>query len=121
MRTIGLRCEPNAFTWAVSEGSTEAPVLVAIERVQIPATYTFAQGANFLRMRLKQRLEEHHVTVAGLRTPEAVPRTTEALRERLRLEGVLLAACADAGLEVEQGPFGDVKSPSGSEIRQTSS
>jgi hypothetical protein len=105
MRVIGLRSDPRGFTWAISEGSLQAPVLVAADYVQAPSTFSFAEGANFLRMRLRQLVSEHHVTVAGLRTPETVPRATESFRERLRIEGALLAACAEAGLSVTQGPL----------------
>jgi hypothetical protein len=105
MRVIGIRAEPNAFLWAVSEGTLQTPILVSADRVACPTTFPFAKGANFLRSRLIQIIAENHVTSAGVRTPETMPRSTEALRQRLRIEGALLVACGEVDLEVTQGPL----------------
>jgi len=110
MRTLGLRAEPEAFSWAVSEGSLQVPILVASDRVQAPANFSFAEEVNFLRSRLLQIAKQYLVSEAGLRTPESVPRTTESLRQRLRVEGALLAACCEAGLKTSQGPLATLSS-----------
>jgi len=103
MRSIGIRAEPRSFYWAVTEGDLEVPILLAVGRVEAPEAYSFPNAANFLRLRLQQLLREHSVDVAGLRTPEMMRSTTESIRERIRIEGTLLATCAEAGIEVTQG------------------
>jgi hypothetical protein len=110
MRVIGLRAEARAFHWAVTEGSQEAPVLVVADFVRAPKTYDFATGANHLRARFLQIAREQRVDAVGLRTPERLRSVTESIRERFRIEGVLLAASADAALPVTQGPLATVSS-----------
>ena len=105
MRVLGIRCESSAITCAVLEGNLEAPVLVCIEQAKMPTTYDFAKGANFLRMRLTAILAANMVIKVGVRTPESVRQLTESFRERLRVEGVMLAACAETGVTVTQGPL----------------
>ena len=105
MRIIGLRAEPRGFTWAVLEGTQEVPILVKVAHVEAPATFSFPQSANFLRMQLLQLVSEHKPEAGGLKTPEMTRGQTEAARERLRVEGVLLAACTEGGLKVTQGPL----------------
>lgn len=110
MRTIGLRAEPNAFSWAVAEGTLQIPVLVASDRIQVPANYAIAEGLLFLRERLLPVLDQYKVTVAGLRTPEGLVKANESIRARLRVEGVLLSSCSEKGLETTQGPLATLSS-----------
>jgi hypothetical protein len=105
MYTIGLRAEPRAFNWAVAEGSLEVPVLVASDRIEVPANYLISAGLFFIRGRLQYVLDQHRATHAGIRTPEGMVKGNESLRERLRVEGVLLATCSEAGVETTQGPL----------------
>jgi len=102
MRAIGLRADPRGFHWAATEGSLEAPILLACGHIEAPRGYAFPEAVNFLRLRLIQLLTDHQVEIAGLRTPEMMGRMNESLRERIRIEGALLAACADAGVAVTQ-------------------
>lgn len=110
MRAIGLRAESRAFHWAVTEGTQEEPILVATGFVQAPKTFDFASGANLLRSQLLQIVRDQKPTAAGLRTPERLRALTESIRERFRLEGVLLSACAEAALSVTQGPLATLSS-----------
>jgi hypothetical protein len=103
MRSIGLRAEPEGFNWAVCEGSLEVPVLVASDRVAAPANYSTADALNFFRTRVLQLVDQHHPTLAGLRTPETIARANESAKKRLRVEGVLLAASAEAGIKTVSG------------------
>jgi hypothetical protein len=110
MRTIGLRAEPRAFNWAVAEGSLQIPVLVKSNRTEVPANYGTADGLFFLRQRLQGILTEYRATHSGLRTPEGMARNSESLRARLRVEGILLSTCSEAGLETTQGPLATLSS-----------
>jgi len=104
MKTIGLRAEPDAFNWAVSEGTQEIPILIAVERVAAPSGYLEPEMLNHFRNRLLHILQTHSPEHAGLRTPESVARAGgEPARKRLRLEGVLLAASSESGLSVTLG------------------
>jgi hypothetical protein len=102
MQSIGLRADPNGFYWAATEGSLEVPILMASGHVEAPRGYDFPVAANFLRLRLHQLLVDHRIDIAGLRTPEMMGRMSESLRERIRIEGALLAACGEASIAVTQ-------------------
>jgi hypothetical protein len=101
MKVLGLRAEPNGFNWAVCDGTKEVPVLLAVERVATPRDYDEPEGLSDLGARLRAILTSYSPAVVGLRTPEAAsPGTGDPARKRLRVEGVILATCAEAHLTI---------------------
>jgi hypothetical protein len=104
VKVIGMRAEPDAFNWAVSEGTQEVPILIAVERVAAPSGYLEPEMLSHFRNRLLHIIQTHNPERAGLRTPESIARAGgESARRRLRLEGVLLAASSESGLSVTLG------------------
>jgi hypothetical protein len=115
MRVLGLRAEPEAFNWAISEGTIEAPILVAVDRVAGPRGYSDPELLNHLRARLLLITKQHKPDSAGLRTPEPIARGGgEPAKKRLRVEGVLLAVCGELGLNVTLGAIVTINSLLGS-------
>jgi hypothetical protein len=115
VRIAGFRAEPDAFNWAIVEGSLEAPVLVAVERVEGPKGYTDSEMLSHFRTRLLHVIRTHSPVAAGLRTPEPIARGGgESAKRRLRVEGVLLAVCGESGLEVTLGALVTINSRLGS-------
>jgi hypothetical protein len=115
IRALGLRAEPDAFNWAVTEGILEAPILIAAEKVAAPNGYLDPEILSFVRTRLLHIIQTRTPDLVGLRTPEHVARGAgESSRRRLRLEGVLLATCGEAALAVTVGALVTVNSLLGS-------
>ena len=110
MRTLGLRADASGFTWAVAEGSIQVPVLHASGYFKIPANFSVSAGLNHLRLGVLQLIDQYKATIAGVRTPEQLARSNESSRTRLRIEGVILAACAEKGLETIQGALSTLSS-----------
>jgi hypothetical protein len=109
MKAIGLRAEPDAFNWAVVEGTLEAPVLLAVERVAAPSGYSDPEMLNYFRERLLHIIQTHAPKIVGLRTPETISRGSgESARKRLRLEGVLLGVSGECTLPATIGALSTV-------------
>jgi hypothetical protein len=115
MRVLGLRAEPDAFNWAISEGTLEAPVVVAVDRVAGPRGYSDPEVLNHFRARLLHIAKQHSPVAVGLRTPEPVARGGgDSAKCRLRVEGVLLAVSGELGLQVTLGALVTINSLLGS-------
>lgn len=99
-RAVGFRVEPNSVHWAVTEGTSEAPVLLADDRFAAPATFSEAQALSWYRERVLLLLKQYEPAGAGIKYTEqaARARAGDSSRTRSRIEGVILEALHSAGL-----------------------
>jgi hypothetical protein len=96
---LGIRAEPVALHWAVVDGSTEYPVLIACGTVQCPKTFEEAGALGWLRKQILSLINEYTIAVVGLRTMEPIARGAgqESARRRARMEGVIMESTDSAG------------------------
>ena len=104
-RSLGIRVEPTGLNWAIVEGDQGSPILVASGDATAPSTYDEAQSLSWYRGRILHILELQKPTIVGVRYPEPTGRSggTDAMRRRVRIEGVALEACDSVGLPVCTG------------------
>jgi len=107
MRTLGIRAEPGAINWAVTEGSVEAPVLVAAETAEAPASYDEGQALSWYRDRINFIIDQYQPHTLAIRYAEPIgkSRGTDAAHQRSRLEGVILEAGCAKNLRIVTGPL----------------
>lgn len=94
MRVIGFRAEPGGVNWAIVEGTTEQPILVAADRSAAPVIYKEAEALAWYRQHVLDLFDRYDPKAAAVRYAEPTARGagTEAAKRRSRLEGVLLEA-----------------------------
>src|SRR4029077_10360829 len=91
-RVLGIRAVPEGFYWAVVEGTTEAPIHIASDRVVFPTSYEEPAALSWCRDRLRHLIESYEPGCVAVRLPEAFAKSTgtDSARRRNRVEGVLL-------------------------------
>jgi hypothetical protein len=109
-RAIGFRVEPSLVHWAVVEGTSEAPILVAADKLTSPATFDEPQALTFYRERVSLLLAQHLPDVVAVRYAETFGR--QSVREsdfrRCRIEGVILEASDSKGLKIMTGALASI-------------
>ena len=112
MRSIGLRAEPTAVFWAVVEGTRASPILIEHDKITVPSAYqSIADQFTYVRQRLIDEIERNHVESGAIRFPEYSRRNAGSKSDdtRLRMEGVLIEACAAANIPLGvAGPLGTI-------------
>jgi hypothetical protein len=116
MRAIGLRAEPTKLHWAVVEGQSSAPVLVAHDKAAPPVHASEAAQLSWYRDRLRLLVETHDVEIVGVRFAETFGRMgkLEPALRRSRIEGVLLEAAHSCQKRVIAGALQTISSKLGS-------
>jgi hypothetical protein len=101
-RVLGIRAVPEGFYWAVVEGSADAPIRSASDRVIFPASYTEPAALSWCRERLHHLIDSYKPLLVAVRFPEAFAKaaSTDSARRRNRVEGVLLEGANARGLAV---------------------
>jgi Holliday junction resolvasome RuvABC endonuclease subunit len=105
MRAIGFRAEAATIHWAVVEGTSDEPVLV--EHGNIAAAAALGDESrclSHLRDRVLETIESFGPDVAAVRYPEVVRKSNSVSGDaRIRVEGVILEACASQNLKTFTG------------------
>ncbi len=101
-RVLGIRAVPDGFYWAVIEGSVEAPIHIASDRVVSPTSYDEPAALSWCRDRLRHLIESYKPSCVAIRMPEAFARgtNTDSARRRNRIEGVLIEGANSNGVIV---------------------
>lgn len=113
-KSIGFRVDPTAIHYAVVEGTPEDPVLLDDGRYGAPRTYDEATALSWYRQRTITLLETHKPDKGAIKFmenvagPGRVPRITESLRRRHRIEGVVLQLLHETRVSTLAGPFATV-------------
>jgi hypothetical protein len=109
-RAIGFRVEPSLVHWALVEGTPDAPILVAVEKITPPATYDESRALTFYRERALLLLSQHSPDLVAVRYPETFGRRSigEKDNRRCRIEGVLIEAASSRGLKVVTGALASI-------------
>jgi hypothetical protein len=104
-RSLGIRVEPSAIHWAAVEGTKSQPILVAADNAGAPVTYSEAQSLSWYRNRMLHIIQRYKPQIVAVRYPEPTGRAggSDAMRRRVRIEGVVLEAADFSGLPVTTG------------------
>ena len=119
MRALGLRAEKDRVHWAIVEGATDSPSLVAHDKVSAPATYSEPQALRWYASQLHQLMLEYKPNVIAVRLSETflqskpAPTALQSMFERARIEGVMLQTAAAQGVSVVAGPMAMMRSKLG--------
>jgi hypothetical protein len=76
-RAIGFRVEPKALHWAVVEGATASPTLIAIDKISAPKTFSEPKILSFFRERVLHLIAHHHPDKGGVRYAEPNAQTSD--------------------------------------------
>lgn len=105
MRAIGFRAEASKIHWAVVEGTRKHPVLV--EHGKIAAAASLGDESRclaHLRDRVLETIESYAPDAAAVRYPEVVRKSNSKSGDaRIRVEGVILEACASQNIKAYGG------------------
>jgi hypothetical protein len=109
-RAIGFRVEPTQVHWALVEGTPEAPILVAADKIIPPATYDESRALTFYRERALLLFSQHAPDWVAVRYAETFGRRAvgEKDNRRCRIEGVLIEAASARGLKVVTGALASI-------------
>ncbi|MGO9125919.1 MAG: hypothetical protein ACLP6G_13655 [Terriglobales bacterium] len=109
-RAIGFRVEPGLVNWALVEGTSEEPILVATAKIAAPATFDEPQALSFYRERVLLLLAQHSPGVVAVRYAETFGRrgVDQSDYRRCRIEGVILEASDSRGLKAVTGALASI-------------
>ena len=106
---IGIRATPRGFHFAVASGTRTAPVLDDTGRREIPASYSFPEGLKFLFNEARDLAARHCSCGIAIRVADHSRFSpSDSDRNRLRIEGVIGAAFALAGMNAEFSLFAGI-------------
>jgi Holliday junction resolvasome RuvABC endonuclease subunit len=106
---LGIRVEAETVLWAVVEGSTRAPVLVADGKIPAPVAEDEAGKLVAQRRAVLDVIGKYTPTVVFVRFPETVFASRgETPRKRSRIEGVIMEAAASRAIPVRTGPLSTI-------------
>lgn len=95
MRTIGIRAEPSAVTFAVFDSAASS--VANIEQLKIPLAFATPDKLKYVRSNLLDILREYYVERAGVRITE--PNAQRPSFDRIQIEGVIQEAFASSALQ----------------------
>lgn len=101
MRALGFRVEPKMVHWAVVDGTVASPVLVEVDKVSAPKTFSEAQALSFYRSHVLLLVSQHAPSHAGIRYAEPTAQSSDS--QRMRIEGVVLQALHEKALPIFTG------------------
>jgi hypothetical protein len=96
--------------WALVEGTSEAPILVAADTIAAPATYDDeSRSLPFYRERVLLLLSQHSPDRVAVRYAETFGRRAGAKdNQRCRIEGVLIEAASSRGPKIVTGALASI-------------
>ena len=97
MRSLGFRAANDHVWWAVVEGGTDEPILVASEKLRPPQVFDQPETLAWYRERVEYLVAKYNAETGGVRYPENVARSANKMFPRIRVEGVLIEAMYSAG------------------------
>jgi hypothetical protein len=113
MKAIGFRAESDSINWAIVEGDVESPVLIAHGKIPAPAVFKEeSKRLAHLRGQVLQKIAESNADRAAVRYPESFRKSN--CDTRIRVEGVILEACASSSVRVVSGAMRSISSRIGS-------
>ncbi len=104
-RVLGIRVEPTCINWAVVEGQKDLPILVGADNAVAPATYDEGQSLSWYRDRMMLIMQQFEPAAVAVRYPEPRGRAagSDAMRKRVRIEGVVLESANTSGCRIMTG------------------
>lgn len=113
MRAIGFRAEPDAINWAVVEGDPDSPQLLFHGKIASPAAFKDeSKRLSHLRGQVLDKIATYTPDRAAVRYPESFRKSN--CDPRIRVEGVILEACAASSIRVVSGAMRSISSRMGS-------
>lgn len=119
MRTIGFRATAKEVFYAVLEGETSKPLLIALDKLKAPVAYDVPQMLAWYREHCQLIFNEFKINACGVRTPEPISRATgTSIAKRYNIEGVIMEASASKGCPCIIGPFATISSLIGEKAKE---
>ena len=117
---VGLRAQAEKVLVAVVEGTQEQPLLVERHTLEAPAGSAMPLVLASIRSQLLDLIKNHDVRRIGVRLPESNARggNKEGVRNRTRLDGVLLEIAGTLRLEVVHGALSTIAKALGTKDRK---
>lgn len=109
MRGIGLRAEKDRVHYAIVEGASASPVLIARDKIAAPLTFDLPEQLTWYRKRVVTLIEEFDCDSVCIRVAETflqrkpTQATLASMLSRSRIEGVLLEAAGTKKIHVMNG------------------
>jgi Holliday junction resolvasome RuvABC endonuclease subunit len=120
MKAIGFRAEPSGVHWAVVEGSSSSPTLVDHGFIAAPASFNSeSERLSHIREWVVSTVSDHAPDKTGVRVPEGNSQAKGAsTNARLRIEGVIMEACASNKVSVRSSTINTMGSLMGTSNTQ---
>jgi len=118
MKSVGFRAECEGINWAIVQGSTAQPVLIAYDYIPAPKVNAEPARLAYFRERVLAVVRLHEPASAFVRFPEAYGRGNKNITSndaRLRVEGVILEALNASGVRVLTGALRPIAARLGSD------
>lgn len=108
-KAIGFRVQGSVVHWAVVTETEDAFIIEAADKFSPPRRVSEGEALTRVRGRVRLLLEEHQPDRGGIKytEPRALGRT-DAVRERARVEGVILQKLDEAGVRTHCGAFNSI-------------
>lgn len=97
MRSLGIRVEPKATTFAVLDYDDDVASVLNVELIKIPAALDFPEQLKYVRNTVLDIIREYEVSVAGIRVAEG--NTKNLSIERIHIEGVIQEAFSSSAID----------------------
>lgn len=95
MRSIGIRVQPTAVTFAIYDSEENA--FINIETLKVPKALTVPEGLKYVRNSILDILREYGISKAGIRIVESNSQRVDVTR--VQIEGVIQETFASSTLE----------------------
>lgn len=118
-RALGLRAKAHRISWAVVEGTSKNPILVAHDNAAAPVNLPEAQALSWYAGRVKHIIATYTPVAAMVRSvePTAQGSKKEGARQRLRIEGVLLQTVDSCGIKASIGALAKISGKLGTQAK----
>lgn len=109
MRSIGILADKNGFDWLVLERVDEDFAILADARASTPSSYDEANSLRWCHNHIQTLVREWDVSCAAIKYAETFikqpskrpqGKKLDSWLQRARIEGVLISALRDSGIEV---------------------
>jgi hypothetical protein len=89
MSTLGIRCSPNDYTYAVLSGSIENPDLIEVKTIKFPANYSQPEKLKWFHDELQNLNRKFRIEGWAIKGAEPIARKGGSYADRVELEAMV--------------------------------